>query len=181
MGEGGDWWSWPMGVIAKGIPRSCQGLFARQLCGFKTHTWIFFSGRDLSPGTRKEQGFELSPDEEKLLTRQVTPHCVCACVMACARIMAFVWALRWHYWQLWLSVQGDCIPCCSWQAKGRQMAQSRLTHRARLRALSWWRTALGAASDWTLCVSLYIYIYIYRCTHIYVYMYTYIYIYVYTY
>jgi len=24
MGEGGDWWSWPMGVIAKGIPRDCQ-------------------------------------------------------------------------------------------------------------------------------------------------------------
>jgi len=26
MGEGGDWWSWPMGVLAKGIPRGCQGL-----------------------------------------------------------------------------------------------------------------------------------------------------------
>jgi len=26
MGEDGDWWSWPMGVIAKGIPRGCQGL-----------------------------------------------------------------------------------------------------------------------------------------------------------
>jgi len=27
MGEGGDWWSWPMGVIAEGILRGCQGLF----------------------------------------------------------------------------------------------------------------------------------------------------------
>jgi len=27
MGKGRDWWSWPMGLIAKGIPRGCQGLF----------------------------------------------------------------------------------------------------------------------------------------------------------
>jgi len=25
MGEGGDWWSWSMGVIAEGIPRGCPG------------------------------------------------------------------------------------------------------------------------------------------------------------
>jgi len=24
-GEGGDWWSWPMGVKAKGMLRVCQG------------------------------------------------------------------------------------------------------------------------------------------------------------
>ena len=24
-GEGGDWWSWPMGVKAEGTPRVCQG------------------------------------------------------------------------------------------------------------------------------------------------------------
>jgi len=27
MGEGGDWWSWPMCLIAEGILRGCQGLF----------------------------------------------------------------------------------------------------------------------------------------------------------
>ena len=34
MGEGGDWWSWPMGVIAKGIPRGCQGLFTTASLGY---------------------------------------------------------------------------------------------------------------------------------------------------
>jgi len=34
MGEGGDWWSRPMGIIAKGIPRSCQGLFTPVSLGY---------------------------------------------------------------------------------------------------------------------------------------------------
>jgi len=34
-GEGGNWWSWPMCVIAKGIPRGCQGLFTP--CPCDTH------------------------------------------------------------------------------------------------------------------------------------------------
>ena len=34
MGEGRDWWSWPMGVIAKGIPRGCQGLFTPVSLGY---------------------------------------------------------------------------------------------------------------------------------------------------
>ena len=34
MGEGGDWWSWPMGVIAEGIPRGCQGLFTPVSLGY---------------------------------------------------------------------------------------------------------------------------------------------------
>ena len=34
MGEGGDWWRWPMGVIAKGIPRGCQGLFTPLSLGY---------------------------------------------------------------------------------------------------------------------------------------------------
>ena len=34
MGEGGDWWSLPMGVIAKGIPRGCQGLFTPVSLGY---------------------------------------------------------------------------------------------------------------------------------------------------
>ena len=35
MGEGGDWWSWPKGVRAKGILRGCQGLLT--LCPWDTH------------------------------------------------------------------------------------------------------------------------------------------------
>jgi len=34
MGEGGDWWSWPLGIIAKGIPRGCQGLFTPVSLGY---------------------------------------------------------------------------------------------------------------------------------------------------
>ena len=34
MGEGRDWWGWPMGVIAKGIPRGCQGLFTPVSLGY---------------------------------------------------------------------------------------------------------------------------------------------------
>jgi len=34
MGEGGDWWSWPMGVTAQGIPRGCQGLFTPVSLGY---------------------------------------------------------------------------------------------------------------------------------------------------
>jgi len=34
MGEGGDWWIWPMGVIVKGIPRGCQGLFTPVSLGY---------------------------------------------------------------------------------------------------------------------------------------------------
>jgi len=34
MGEGGDWWSWPMGVVAKGILRGCQGLFTPVSLGY---------------------------------------------------------------------------------------------------------------------------------------------------
>jgi len=34
MGEGGDWWSWPMGDIAKGILRGCQGLFTPVSLGY---------------------------------------------------------------------------------------------------------------------------------------------------
>jgi len=34
MGEGGDWWSWPMGVIAEGVLRGCQGLFAPVSLGY---------------------------------------------------------------------------------------------------------------------------------------------------
>jgi len=34
MCEGRDWWRWPMGVIAKGIPRSCQGLFTSMSLGY---------------------------------------------------------------------------------------------------------------------------------------------------
>jgi len=34
MGEGGDWWSWPMGVIAEGIPRGFQGLFTSVSLGY---------------------------------------------------------------------------------------------------------------------------------------------------
>ena len=34
MGEGGDWWSWPMGVIAEGILRGCQGLFTPVSLGY---------------------------------------------------------------------------------------------------------------------------------------------------
>jgi len=34
MGKGGDWWSWLMGVIAKGIPRGCKGLFTFVSLGY---------------------------------------------------------------------------------------------------------------------------------------------------
>ena len=34
MGEGGDWWSCLMGVIAKGILRGCQGLFTPVSLGY---------------------------------------------------------------------------------------------------------------------------------------------------
>ena len=61
------------------------------------------AGRGLSPDSRKKRGLELSPEEEKLLTRQVTEHCVCACVMA------FVCAQRCHYSRLSLAVQGHCM------------------------------------------------------------------------
>ena len=39
MGEGGDWWSWPMGVIAKGNLRGCQGLFTPLSLGYQL--WVF--------------------------------------------------------------------------------------------------------------------------------------------
>jgi len=43
------------------------------------------AGTGLSPDSRKARGLELSPELEKLLARQVTEHCVCACMMAFIR------------------------------------------------------------------------------------------------
>jgi len=34
MGEGGDWWSSPMGVISEGILRGYQGLFTPVSLGY---------------------------------------------------------------------------------------------------------------------------------------------------
>ena len=34
MGEGGDWWSGPIGVIVEGILRGCQGLFTPVSLGY---------------------------------------------------------------------------------------------------------------------------------------------------
>jgi len=110
------------------------------------------AGRGLSPDSRKKRGLELSPEEEKLLARQVarqvTEHCVCHCVMV------VVCAQRLYYSRLSLAVQGHCTQCRSWQTKGRQRAQSRLPQKARLGALSRGRKALGTASDCAVCLSL---------------------------
>ena len=82
------------------------------------------AGRGLSPDSRKERDLELSPEQEKLLARQVTVHCVRHCVMA------VVCAQRLNYSRLSLTVQGHCIQSHSWQEKGRHRVESRLPQKA---------------------------------------------------
>jgi len=40
-GEGGDWWSWPMGVKAKGIPRVCHCESNRTPASLGYPLWVF--------------------------------------------------------------------------------------------------------------------------------------------
>ena len=59
MGEGGDWWSWPMGVIAKGILRCCQGLFTPVSLGYPLS--VFNKNSTLK--TNKQSNKQISFDQ----------------------------------------------------------------------------------------------------------------------
>jgi len=52
MGEGGDWWSRPMGVIAEGILRGCQGLFTPVSSGYP----LFVFNKKLYSQRKKDWG-----------------------------------------------------------------------------------------------------------------------------